>query len=85
MPSSDRSINWTSLTTVCSAAILIGTELLGAAWASGWALAGFFQLGPTVEVVLQSIFGLIALYAIFVFLRQASRVEPIFKREGAKS
>ena len=46
MPSPDKSINWPSLTTIVSAAILIGTELLGAAWASGWALAGFFQLGP---------------------------------------
>lgn len=85
MPSSDKSINWTSLITVCSVAILIGTELLGAAWASGWALAGFFQLGPTVEIILQCVFGLAAFYAIFVFLRQASRVESIFKREGARS
>ena len=80
MPSSDSSINLTSLITICSAAILIGTELLGAAWASGWALAGFFQLGSTVETILQSVFALCALYAIFVFLRQANRVEPVFKR-----
>jgi hypothetical protein len=80
MPSSDKSINWTSLITICSAAILIGTELLGAAWASGWALAGFFQLGSTVEMILQGVFALCALYAIFVFLRQAARVEPVFKR-----
>ncbi|CAM5763707.1 hypothetical protein LMIY3S_00902 [Labrys miyagiensis] len=80
MPSSDKSINWTSLITICSAAILIGTELLGAAWASGWALAGFFQLGSTVETILQVVFALCALYAIFVFLRQANRVEPVFKR-----
>ncbi len=80
MPSSDKSINWTSLITICSAAILIGTELLGAAWASGWALAGFFRLGSTLELVLQGVFGLCALYAIFVFLRQANRVEPVFKR-----
>ena len=80
MPSPDKSINWTSLITIISAAILIGTELLGAAWASGWALAGFFQLGPTVETILQCVFALCALYAIFVFLRQANRVEPVFKR-----
>ena len=80
MPSSDKSINWTSLTTIASAAILIGTELFGAAWASGWALAGFFQLGPTVQTILQVVFALLAVYAIFAFLRQATRVEPIFKR-----
>lgn len=80
MPTSDRSINWTSLTTIGAAAILIGTELLGAAWASGWALAGFFQLGSTVETILQCVFALCALYAIFVFVRQANRFEPIVKR-----
>ena len=74
------SINWTSLVTIVSAAILIGTELLGAAWASGWALAGFFQLGPVFEMGLQITFGLLALLAIAVFLRQATSVEPILRR-----
>jgi hypothetical protein len=74
------SINWTSLITIVSAAILIGTELLGAAWASGWAIAGFFQLGPTIEVALQVILGLLALFIIGLFLRQAMRVEPVLRR-----
>jgi len=26
-------------------AILVGTELVGASWAAGWALGGLFQLG----------------------------------------
>ena len=73
-----RSINWTSMSTILSAAILIGTELLGAAWASGWAIAGFFELGPEVEVALQVVFGILALFLIFVFLRQAVRIEPIY-------
>jgi hypothetical protein len=81
MPSSNSSINWTSLITICSAAILIGTELLGAAWASGWALAGFFRLGSTVELILQGVFGLCALYVIFAFMRQANRVEPVYHRD----
>ena len=80
MPQGKR-VNWTSLITIVSAAILIGTELLGAAWASGWALAGFFQLGSTIETVLQVILGLLALFVIFVFLRQAIRVEPILHRD----
>jgi hypothetical protein len=79
MPASN-SINWPSLITIVSAAILIGTELFGAAWASGWALAGFFQLGPTLEIVLQALLGLLALFVIIVFLRQAIRVEPVLKR-----
>ncbi|MDQ0470659.1 hypothetical protein [Labrys wisconsinensis] len=76
----DRTINWPSVTTILSAAILIGTELMGAAWASGWAIAGWFQLGSTVETILQVVFGLAALFAIFVFVRAAFRVEPAFKR-----
>jgi hypothetical protein len=70
-------IRWSSLTTIASAAILVGTELLGAAWASGWALAGFFELGPTMEVVFQVSFGLLALVAIAAFVRSAVRVEPV--------
>ena len=79
MPASGRPLNWTSLITIVSAAILIGTELLGAAWASGWAIAGFFQLGDTFAMILQGVFGLLALYVIFIFLRQAVKVEPIYR------
>lgn len=74
-----RSLHWPSFITVLSAAILIGTELLGAAWACGWALAGFFELGATVARILQGIFGLLAIAAIGVFLRQAFRIEAPFK------
>ena len=70
-----RRLHWPSLITVISAAILIVTELLGAAWACGWGLAGFFELGTTAAHVLQGLFGLLALFAIGVFLRQAFRVE----------
>jgi hypothetical protein len=73
-------INWTSLITIVSAAILIGTELLGAAWASGWAIAGFFQLGSTIEVGLQVVLGVLAVLVIGLFVRQAMRVEPVFRR-----
>jgi hypothetical protein len=74
-----RAINWTSVSTILSAGILIGTELLGAAWASGWAIAGLFELGPEIELGLQIVFGILALFLIFVFLRQAVRIEPVFK------
>jgi hypothetical protein len=79
MPAPTR-INWTSLITIASAAILVGTELLGAAWASGWALAGFFELGPSAEVIFQIILGVLALLVIVAFVRSAIRVEPIVRR-----
>ena len=37
--SSSRQIVWPSVITVISAAILIGAEVFGAAFAGGWALA----------------------------------------------
>jgi hypothetical protein len=80
MPAPATTIRWPSLITIVSAAILIGTELLGAAWASGWAIAGLFQLGPEVEIGLQILFGLLALFVIGLFLRQAIRVEPVVGR-----
>jgi hypothetical protein len=78
--SAATTVNWPSLITIASATVLIGTELFGAAWASGWALAGFFQLGSTIETGLQTVFGFIALFVMVVFVRQAIRVEPILTR-----
>ena len=52
MPASGRPLNWTSLITILSAAILIGTELVGAAWAAGWAIAEFFLLSVPFTVAM---------------------------------
>ena len=38
-------INWLNVLTVCSAAILIGAEVFGAAFAAGWAFSNLFHLG----------------------------------------
>ncbi len=40
-------INWTNTMTLLSVAILVGTELVGAGAAAGWAIGGLFQLGET--------------------------------------
>ena len=40
-------INWTNAVTLLSVAILVGTELVGAGAAAGWAIGGLFQLGET--------------------------------------
>ena len=37
-------INWTNAVTLISVAILVGTELIGAGAAAGWAIGGLFQL-----------------------------------------
>jgi len=71
-----RRIIWVHVLTVMSAAILIGAEVFGAAFAGGWALAGLFRLGETGGYVLQSIFFLIGLVIMASFIRAARKVEP---------
>jgi hypothetical protein len=71
-----RRVNWTNVTTVLSAAILISAEVFGAAFAGGWALAGLFGLGQYGVWVLQVIFFLAGMAVMVSFIRAAQRVEP---------
>ena len=52
---SSRAIVWPSVITVISAAILIGAEVFGAAFAGGWALAILFGLDDTGAHILQAV------------------------------
>ena len=70
-------INWHNLGTIISLVILVGAEIFGVALASGWAIAGWFQLGTTIEHALMTIFSLIGAYALVLFLRKAVSVEPL--------
>lgn len=73
----EKSLNWPSILTIGSVAILVGTELLAIAWATGWALSIFLGFGESVALVMQGVFALLALYGVFVLVRQAIRIEPI--------
>lgn len=73
-------VNWLNTLTVISAAILIGTEVIGAGLASAWAIAGFFSLGDIGAYVLQALFGVGAVAVIVAFLRAATRIEPLIDR-----
>jgi len=72
-----KPINWTNAITLISVAILVGTELLGAAAAAGWAIGGLFALGETITHILQGVFVLAALTGLYYFLRAALAHEPI--------
>jgi hypothetical protein len=67
-----------SLLTVVSAIVLVGVEVLAVALAAGWALAGLFQLGRTIEIIFMGIFSLLAIWAILGFARSALKVEPVY-------
>ena len=71
-----RRINWLNVITVGSAAILIGAEVFGAAFAGSWAFATLFELGTTFARVLDAIFLLIGLVIMIQFVRFAHRIEP---------
>ena len=71
-----RRILWLNVLTVVSAAILIGAEVFGAAFAGSWAFATLFELGSTVARILDAIFLLIGLVIMIQFVRFAHRIEP---------
>jgi len=62
--------------TVVSAAILIGAEVFGAAFAAGWAFANLFALGDYGAHILQVIFFLCGVLVMIQFIRAARKVEP---------
>jgi hypothetical protein len=70
-------INWTNAVTLGSVAVLVGTELVGAGVAAGWAIGGLFQLGDLVTHAMETVFVLFALTGLFYFLRAALAHEPI--------
>ena len=77
---SGRQIIWPSVITVISAAILIGAEVFGAAFAGGWALAILFGLDDTAAHILQAVLFAIGVFIMAAFIRAAQRVEPFTRR-----
>jgi hypothetical protein len=76
-----RRIVWLHVLTVVSAAILIGAEVFGAAFASSWAIATLFDLGGLGARVLDVLFVLCGVAVMAQFIRSAHRIEPFTTRE----
>ena len=77
---SSREIAWPSVITVISAAILIGAEVFGAAFAGGWALAILLGLDDVAAHILQAVLFGIGVLIMVAFIRAAQRIEPFTKR-----
>jgi hypothetical protein len=75
-PAGGRNIVWINVITVLSAAILIGAEVFGAAFAGSWAIANLFGLGSTVGRILDVVFLCLGAYIMFKFVQFARKVEP---------
>jgi hypothetical protein len=78
--SSERRIYWPSVITVISAAILIGAEVFGAAFAGGWALAILMGLDETFALIIQAVLFVIGVVIMVTFVRAAQRIEPFTRR-----
>ena len=78
--SGDRTIAWQNVLTVVSAAILIGAEVFGAAFAGGWAVANYLDLGQYGVPIMQGVFFVCGIAVMVAFLRNAQRVEPFTRR-----
>ena len=78
--SSGRRIVWQNVLTVLSAAILIGAEVFGAAFAASWALATLFDLGGIGARVLDVVFVICGVLVMAQFIRNAHRIEPFTAR-----
>jgi len=75
-----RTIVWLNVLTVLSAAILIGAEVFGAAFAGSWALATLFDLGNIGQRILDGVFVLCGIAVMAQFIRYAHRIEPFTAR-----
>ena len=76
-----RRLIWLNVVTVISAAILIGAEVFGAAFAGSWALATLFDLGSVGQRVLDGLFVLCGIAIMAQFIRNAHRIEPFTARQ----
>ena len=76
-----RRIVWLNVLTVVSAAILIGAEVFGAAFAGSWALATLFEIGSTGQRILDGVFVLCGIAVMVQFVRNAHRIEPFTARQ----
>ncbi|HWV40026.1 hypothetical protein [Pseudorhodoplanes sp.] len=75
-PAGGSRIQWINVMTVASAAILIGAEVFGAAFAGSWAIANLFGFDDTIRRILDVILLAIGAYIMFRFVRFAQKVEP---------
>ncbi len=77
-----RPINWTNAVTLGSVAVLVGTELVGAGVAAGWAIGGLFLLGDLVTHALEAMFVLLCADGAVLFPARGAgaRADPRLSR-----
>lgn len=75
----EKRFNRSNALAVICAAILVGTEILAAALALGWAVGGLMELGREVTLALIGVSLTLGLYVTFLFVRNAMKAEPFYE------
>lgn len=71
------SISLLRLSTLVAVCILVGTEVVGASWAAGWAIGGLMQLPPVISHGIEVVFALAGFALLVLFMRTAVQHEPL--------
>ncbi len=66
---------------VIGAIVLVGSEIIAAAVAAAWALAGLFKLGDVFFLLFTVVFVGAAVVATYKFARTSFSVEPFFEKK----
>ena len=81
MAEKPRRIVWSHVITVVSAAVLIGAEVFGGAFAASWAIATLADLGGIWARVLDVALMLCGVAIMVQFVRSAHLIEPFTARK----
>jgi len=81
MAAKPRRIVWSHVITVISAAVLIGAEVFGGAFAASWAIATLADLGGLWARVLDVVLMLCGVAIMVQFVRSAHLIEPFTARK----
>lgn len=75
----EKRFNRQNAIAVICAAILVGTEIIAAALALGWALGGLTGFGREFQMGLIGVSLLGGIYLTYIFVRGAMKAEPFYE------
>lgn len=75
----EKRFNRSNALAVICAAILVGTEILAAALALGWAVGGLMELGREFTYALIGVSLALGIYVTALFIRNAIKAEPFYE------
>ena len=74
----EKRLNRSNVMAVICAAILVGTEIIAAALALGWAVGGLTGWGNEATMALIGLCFAGGIYLTYLFVRNAMKAEPFF-------